>query len=559
MATRQDMWDALDGEFDVVVIGGGINGAGIARDAALRGLKVAMLEMRDLAYGTSSRSSKLVHGGLRYLENYEFALVFESVSERRLLLDVAPHLVTPLGFLFPVYKHSRRGPFIMRVGMWVYEALALFRSPKKPGYFAPKALTRVEPSLGQGELLGAPRYYDCATDDARLTLESALDAAACGAVVATHVAATAMVHGEDGRVCGVEVRDQRTGAVRRIGAGVVVNATGPWTDRTLSLGTTNPGAKSLLRPTKGVHIVVPAAKLPLEHAIVIFHPEDGRVLFALPWGTETYVGTTDTDFSGDPSGLRATAEDVRYLVAACGAYFPDHPVQDTDVISTWAGLRPLMRPVDAGDDVDESAVSREHQIVTGKDGVVTIAGGKLTTFRRMAAECVDVAVAALKKRGKAPTGLAGADTKTRKLPGAAGWPRGGRAALVEQLIVQAAQTGLSRATLELLAATYGTRASAVVARVEEDAALGVLLDPARPEIVAQVDHAVQVELAASVDDVLVRRTQVFFRAHDQGLAAAEVTADRMATLLGWTPEERAVHLEQYRAEVALSRAWRDEP
>ena len=225
MPTRQEMWERLGGQVDLLIVGGGINGAGIARDAARRGLKVALVDMRDLAFGTSSRSSKLVHGGLRYLEQMEFSLVFESVSERRILMDIAPHLVNPLGFLFPVYKDSRRSLWQVNAGMWLYDGLSLFRSPKLHRKLSAKEIKKEEPALRTAKLAGAPLYYDCSTDDARLTLESALDAAQCGAIVSTYTKMESFLYDESGRICGARVVDTLNGREKEIRAHVVINAT----------------------------------------------------------------------------------------------------------------------------------------------------------------------------------------------------------------------------------------------------------------------------------------------------------------------------------------------
>ena len=245
---RAKMRESLQEHFDVVIIGGGITGAGAARDAAMRGLKVALLEMKDLAYGTSSRSSKLVHGGLRYLEQAEFSMVFESVSERKTLMDIAPHLVNPCGFLFPVYKSSRRGVFAVNLGMWLYDGLSLFRSPKIHRNLSRKEVAELEPMLNQQDLRGAPLYYDCATDDARLTLETALDAAQHGAIIATYTKVTGFFRNPKGRIIGVWVRDELSGEEWEVKASTVINATGPWSDRTRALGSST--EKPRLRPTK---------------------------------------------------------------------------------------------------------------------------------------------------------------------------------------------------------------------------------------------------------------------------------------------------------------------
>ena len=553
MPTRAAMWNQLGGSVDLLVIGGGITGAGIARDAARRGLSTALVEMRDLAFGTSSRSSKLVHGGLRYLEQYEFSLVFEAVSERRILMDIAPHLVNPLGFLVPVYKTSRRGLWMINAGMWLYDGLSLFRSPKLHRTLKPAEVRIEEPALEATDLTGAPLYYDCATDDARLTLENALDAAKAGAAVVTHAKVTGFLKDERARITGVIVEDSVTGELKQVRAGAVVNATGPWTDRTISMSSPQ-GA--LLRPTKGVHIVVERSKLPVQNAVVAMHPKDGRVLFAIPWGDKSYVGTTDTDWTGDPADVWATSEDVDYLLAACAGYFPKHPLGRADVIATWAGLRPLMAPPSNDGTLSESKVSREHSIVVGQDGLVTIAGGKLTTYRRMAAEVVDTALNVLRLGPGVPKDLKGSDTDKHPLPGAIGWPEDDDHGRVAKQVEQAAEGRLDGVVARYLADTYGTRGIDLARRVAKDPTQAERLVPGRPEIAGQVDWAVTEELAGEVSDVMVRRTQLYYRDPDQGLGATALVGRRMAALLGWDAARTTQSIGRYTEEVALSRRWR---
>jgi glycerol-3-phosphate dehydrogenase len=550
------MWDAVPDEVDVVVIGGGITGAGIVRDAARRGLRAVLFEQNDIAYGTSSRSSKLIHGGLRYLESYEFSLVFESVSERRVILDLAPHLVNPLAFLFPVYKGARKSLRMISAGMWLYDGLALFRSPKRHRTLKPHDVAREEPMLRQEGLQGAPLYYDCSTDDARLTLETVIDAVENGAVVVNWARVDALTKNDQGRVSGVVVRNVRDGRLREVKAHTVINATGPWTDEVLAMS--GPRAGKMLRPTKGIHIVVERDRLPVEHAVVLFHPTDKRVLFALPWGERTYVGTTDTDYDGAPGEEYATLDDVDYLIAAANHYFPNNLIDRDDVISTWAGLRPLIQPEAEVGEMAESQVSREHQIHIGEDGLITIAGGKLTTYRKMAKECVDTAVQILKLSGVLPPDIQSAQTFKFPLPGAVGWPEDDDHEKVAEQIGEVCECDLSHATRRHLVDTYGMRALALAELCAKNPKLVEPIVPGRIEIMAQVDYGVREELAASVSDIMIRRTQIFFRDHEQGLQSVEKVADRMASLIGWSAEERAKSIEGYEHEVALSQKWREE-
>ncbi len=556
MPTREEMWETIPEEVDVVVIGGGITGAGIARDAARRGLRVALFEQNDIAYGTSSRSSKLIHGGLRYLESYEFSLVFESVSERRVVMDLAPHLVNPLAFLFPVYQGARKSLRMISAGMWLYDGLALFRSPKRHKTLKPKEVAELEPILKQEALQGAPLYYDCSTDDARLTLETVIDAVRNGAVAVNWARVDALTKSEQGRVSGVVVRSARDGSLKEVKSHTVINATGPWTDEVLAMS--GPRTGKMLRPTKGIHIVVERERLPVEHAVVLFHPTDKRVLFALPWGDRTYVGTTDTDYDGAPGEEAATLADVDYLIEAANHYFPNDHIAREDVISTWAGLRPLIAPEPEVSDIAESQVSREHQIMVGEDGLITIAGGKLTTYRKMAKECVDTAVQIIKLSGNLPEDIHSGQTFKFPLPGAVGWPEDDDHMKVADQIGATCECDLDEKARLHLVDTYGMRALELARLCADDPKLVEPIIPGRVEIMAQVDFGVKEELAASVSDIMIRRTQIFFRDRDQGLGAVDKVADRMAELIGWSDAEKQKSIDDYRAEVALSRKWKEE-
>ncbi|MGH7699845.1 MAG: glycerol-3-phosphate dehydrogenase/oxidase, partial [Gemmatimonadales bacterium] len=369
---------------DLLVIGGGITGAGIARDAALRGIRTALVEKGDWGGGTSSHSSRLIHGGLRYLEQREFRLVAEASRERRILLRIAPHLVRPISFLFPVYRGSRVTAWKLRAGLWLYDLLAAFRNVRSHRWLRPRRVRREEPGLKDKDLVGAALYYDAQADDARLVLATVRSAARAGALAANYAEAIGLAK-PDGQVRGATVRDALAGVTRTVRALVVVNATGPWTDVLRRLD--DPWAEPLLRLTRGAHVAVPRARLGQRHAVTVFSPIDGRVMFVLPWGDLSYIGTTDTDDAGPPDDVRATAEDVVYLLRSANAFFPNARLGPGDVISTWAGLRPLLAPARA---VSASEVSREHRIVESAAGLLTIAGGKLTTHRVMGRDVADV-------------------------------------------------------------------------------------------------------------------------------------------------------------------------
>jgi glycerol-3-phosphate dehydrogenase len=538
--------------YDVVVIGGGITGAGIARDAALRGLKVALFEKGDYASGTSSKSSKLIHGGLRYLEHGEIGLVFESVSERRVQTRVAPHLVRPLPFLIPIYKGAKPGLEMMNVGLWIYDSLALFRAPRLHKTFrGARAARDLEPALRSEGLRGAIEYYDCNTDDARLVLENALDARALGADCHTYTEVLRFERRGDGRITGVVVRDRLTDETRIATARVVVLAAGAWTDEMVARFEI-PIGRPLLRRTKGVHIVVPRERLPLSRAITLSSPVDQRVMFAIPWRERTVLGTTDTDFTGTADEVAADGDDVKYLCDSANGVFPDAGLQPDDVIATWAGLRPLIA---APPNVDESDVSREHDVFSRADGLVIIAGGKLTTYRRMARQAVNETLKLLDQLGE-PFTANRTTTKDRPLPGAEGLTQTdleGVAAIGRQLMTQFA---LDVDTATHLCGVYGARAHLLASRIAADRALGERLDPELPYVWAEVEFAVGHDLARTVEDVLARRVPLLLVSRDQGLGVCERVADRLGAQLGWNDAQRARMLDEYRAEVALSRRWR---
>src|SRR5579884_348283 len=405
--TRAERLAALrDGAFDVLVDGGGITGCGIARDAALRGLAVALVEKDDFASGTSSRSSRLVHGGVRYLEHGHLHLVFESSAERRRLLRLAPHLVRPLRFTWPVYTDARISRWKLGAGLMLYDALALFRNVGRHRRLSARDVLALEPALRADGLLGGASYFDAATNDARLTLANAIAAAEAGAVVLNHAAVTELVR-TDGRVRGAVVREQLGGETITVRASVVVNATGPWSDALRRLDERD--TATTVRGSKGVHIAVGADRLGNRSAVTLLSPSDGRVFFVLPSDHTTIVGTTDTFTSSSPDDVRATEEDVAYLLASANEFFPGAKLARGDVIRAWAGIRPLLPTQGTA----PGSATREHAITTSAHGLVSITGGKLTTYRVMAAQVVDTVAAMLhretKGRSSERTPLAGGD------------------------------------------------------------------------------------------------------------------------------------------------------
>jgi glycerol-3-phosphate dehydrogenase len=495
IAWREDARARLArGPFDLLVIGGGINGAGIARDATLRGLKVALVERDDFASGTSSRSSRLVHGGVRYLEHGYLHLVFESSRERRILLHIAPHLVRPLQFTWPVYRGARIPRWKLAAGLWLYDLLAQFQNAARHRTLSKNDVLATEPRLAHDGLTGGASYYDAATNDARLTLANVTDAARSGAVVLNHAEVTSLVFEAD-RAAGLTVRDRFARRVIEVRARALVNATGPWTDAISRIE--SPSSRPAVLGTKGVHVAVPADRVGNRGAVTLLSPLDGRVMFVLPAGTHTIIGTTDTPTTENPEQVRATRADVRYLLDSVNGFFPEARLTSEDVVCAWAGIRPLIASGNVG---DPAAASREHAIVVGPRGVIAVTGGKLTTYRSMAEEVVDVVQKRLGARSTPSV------TASRRLP-----DRDPRTPEREELRARIAED---------LPYTFA------------DAAYGA-------------DH----EFACTIADVLMRRTHLAFETRDHGLSVSPAVAEVLAPRLGWDRAGVGHALADYRAEV----------
>jgi len=548
-ADQGHAWERLpEGGFDLLVIGGGVTGAGIARDAALRGLSTVLVEKGDFGGGTSGASSRLVHGGLRYLETGDIRLVFEASAERRRLLGQAPHLVQPLPFLFPVFRGGDVGFRKLQAGMWLYDTLSLFRNIQRHRMLRRGSVLGMEPNLRREGLRGAARYYDAAVDDARLALATARGAAEAGASLFSRTRVTGFALGDAG-IAAVEVA-RESQAPRTLYARAVVNATGPWLDRIREMA--DPGVAPRLRPTKGVHVVVDRQRVGNHHAIIFTSPVDGRVMFVLPWGDFTYIGTTDTDFGGDPGTARANQSDVDYLIASANGIYPEASLTVGDVVSTWAGVRPLLAPAEAlkDGDVSESGTSREHIVWRDRSGLYNIGGGKLTTYRVMAKDAVDAVVRdlpeELRRRLDPPA------TADAPLPG--GYARGW-AALRDTVVREAGALDITESSAEILARSYGSRAATVLDMVRADPALATRITPERPFVRAQIVYAVRHEAARTLEDVLRRRTHIFYELRDGGIAVAESVAREMASVMrpAWNEHDIDREVAQYRRRVAETR------
>ncbi|MCB9733784.1 MAG: glycerol-3-phosphate dehydrogenase/oxidase [Deltaproteobacteria bacterium] len=514
---------------DVVVVGGGITGAGIARDAALRGLRVLVVDKGDWASGTSSKSAKLVHGGLRYLERFQLGLVFESTRERWRLQRDNPNLVWPLDFLMPVYAGDKHGLLKLDLGLWLYDLLALFRGHARHRRVKPAAAEARAPGLSGAGLEGALVFRDCGTNDARLVLANVLDAARHGALCASHTRLERLEYAGDGadrRVTAAIVRDLLHDRELVVPTRHVCHAMGHWSDD----AATPARDGRLMRPTKGVHVVVPRARLPVTCALAVTSPVDQRANFIVPAGDTTYIGTTDTDYDGDPDDVRADDADIAYLFATVARYFPDARLTRADITSTWAGLRPLLRD----DAASAYRTSREHEVFVDPRGLTTIAGGKLTTYRAMAEEATDAVARDLRRFEIRATRCS---TANRPLdPGLPAAPDG-------------AASPLARA----LWALHGSAMTWVEARLRTHPEEAERLDDAPLTVLAQVSLAVLREQAYRLEDVLVRRTLLYLQGRDQGLAAAPRVARHMARLLDRDDAWVAAEVAAYEALCAASR------
>ena len=527
---------------DAVVIGGGMAGAGVARDLALRGASVALFEKGDFASGTSSKSSKLIHGGLRYLELGDFKLVRESLREKKTLERLAPHLVRPLPFLVPIYRGAPRGLITVRIGMWLYDLLTPGKTTERYRVLRPVDALTMEPSVRAEDLRGAGYYFDdLLLYPERLCLENVLSAARHGARAFNYCEVEEFVHGRRG-IEGVKVRDLLSGQVQLVRAATIVNCAGPWVDRVRAMAKVADRSPRVVRTTKGIHCLLPR----MTDRAVYLSARDERMIFVIPWREFSLVGTTDTDFEGDPDRLWATREEVTYLLEEVAKVLPDKRATFDNVSYTYAGVRPLSFEPGAS----ASKVSRDHKVIPeGPDGrFFSVTGTKLTCFRSLA-EDVGNRVMRVLGRTQAPRTarltLDGADEEVGKI----------EARVWMDVSEEMAATGLSRGTLRTLVETYG-RAYPRVLELGRKLPDGFeRLCPSNPEIVAQLHHALREELAVSLQDVLLRRTGIG-QSRCQGLDCAESIAARMAELGGWSRRRLDAELEAYSQHVERSRRFR---
>ncbi|MGB9184123.1 MAG: glycerol-3-phosphate dehydrogenase/oxidase [Solirubrobacteraceae bacterium] len=518
--------------FDVVVVGGGATGTGAALDAATRGLSVALVEARDFAAGTSSRSSKLIHGGLRYLEQMEFHLVREALRERSLLLNViSPHLVRPVSFLYPL-THRGWERMYVGAGMLLYDELGGHEGMRRHRHLTKRGALRLAPALRSDALIGALQYDDCQVDDARHTLAVARTAARLGAAVANSASVIGFLQ-EAGRVTGVRVRDHVSGEDFDVQSRVVINATGVWTDDLQHL--VGERGKFHVTASKGVHLVVPRDRLQLDTGLIL--RTEKSVLFVIPWGRHWLIGTTDTEWKLDKAHPAASRSDIDYLLEHLNRVL-ELPLSYDDVQGVYAGLRPLL----AGESENTSRLSREHAVAVPVPGLVAVAGGKYTTYRVMAKDAVDAAA-----RGMDQT-VAQSATHVTSLVGADGYQ-----AMWNTRHTLAAQSGLHVARIEHLLHRHGTRTPELLAMVADRPELAKPLPGADDYLAVEALYAAAYEGALHVDDVLARRTRISIESWDRGEAAAEPVARLMAEVLHWSDETAQREVAIYHARVAAER------
>lgn len=499
--------------FDTLVIGGGINGAGVARDLALRGLSVLLVEKGDYASGTSSTSTKLIHGGLRYLENFDFRLVFEACRERLVLQKIAPHLVQPLPFLIPVYREDPRPLWMIRAGLTLYDLLAMFRNPGRHKILKSDRARSIAPVLQPAGLTGVARYWDCRMDDARLCVENVISAREAGAVVENYLEVVSLQH-DAGQVCGAELRDLESEQTVTVQARSVVNTTGPWLDRIRALDGEH---RSLLRTTRGTHILVPRIGN-CDEALYLTAGSDERLFFVIPWGELSLIGTTDIDFDDEADRVKPTEEDIDYLLRESHRHLKGTTLGRDDVVAAFAGLRPLI----AADSESASKVSREHYIEISASGLISLGGGKYTTYRAVAEEISDLVVARLAKQ--APK----CQTAKQPLPGGEG--AGRRFGHKQQWKLLRQVTGLSDEQQQRLLALYGTRTTELIEMIEQRPELAEPVCKGSELLRVQVEYGVRYEMARTPEDLLRRRTPLAL-AEGQGSRELAPVSEQMGKLL----------------------------
>lgn len=524
-------------DLDVIIIGGGITGAGIALDAVTRGMRVALFEMQDFSAGTSSRSTKLIHGGLRYLKQFEIGIVAETGKERAIVYENGPHVTTPEWMMLPFYKGGTFGPFLTNIGLRMYDFLAGVKKSERRRMLSPEEALKREPLLNAENLKGAGFYVEYKTDDARLTIEVLKKAVDEGALALNYMEVNKLIY-ENNRVVGVEVEDRIDGSIHSYYAKKIINATGPWVDTIRELDDSKKGKH--LRLTKGVHLVFDSKRFPLQQAIY-FDTPDGRMIFAIPRDGKTYVGTTDTDYSGDIANPKVTKEDRDYILRAIDYMFPQVAIRPKDVESSWAGLRPLIWEEGKA----PSEISRKDEIFVSDSGLVSIAGGKLTGYRKMAESIVDLVAEQLSEE----EGVSFPKTKTKDLRisggdvgGSAGFPR-----FIEEKVEVGRKLGLDKDVARQLVQRYGSNVDVIFEMYEEESRNAE--GEGNPVVRALLRYAMEYESAYKPTDFFIRRTGTLLFDIDWVHEHKDEAMTYMCEAFQWSEGQKAEYAEELEREL----------
>jgi glycerol-3-phosphate dehydrogenase len=533
--TRQENFEKIkENQFDLLIVGGGINGAGVAREAALRGMKVALIEEKDFASGTSSKSSKLIHGGIRYLENLEFKLVFEALSERQKLFSMAPNLVHPLRFTLPLYKGGRFGMLELGMGMFLYDALSLFEAPEGFERLSPDEVGNEFPSIKQKDLLGAYTYSDAYMDDDRLVIETLRSANDLGAIILNYVSAQQPIYDKNGKIMGFICEDKIQKNTHQIFAKHIISTVGPWTDIFGKLVDKN--WQLCMRPTKGVHLTFDKKRIPLKNAVVMAAEE--RIVFAIPRHEMVIIGTTDTDFKDDPGHVQTNIEDVNYLINVTNNYFPGLDIKINDIISSYSGVRPLVKD----DSETEGKTSREHQIFTKDYGVTFVTGGKYTTYRLIAQQAIEEVL------------------KYFSIEDRVQFKRQNSAIPLNPIVTYESQSQREVWTLEIKNLTgwsglecekffdrHGMESFSILSKYKDTRSMMAL------EALQAVDNTMCLNLI----DFYFRRTPLFLSYRNHGLEHVNTIAEQFSNLFGWGAKEKDEQIAELKKCISRELSWLD--
>ncbi|MCA9815133.1 MAG: glycerol-3-phosphate dehydrogenase/oxidase [Candidatus Obscuribacterales bacterium] len=545
---------ARDKKFDLIILGGGIVGAGVAQDAATRGLSVLLLEMEDFSSGTSSKTTKLIHGGLRYLEQFQFRLTRELCHERSLLEHLAPHLVKDFSFVMPVKEENKWFSYKARAGLTLYDILAgQLTSVRRHEKLSNQEVLEAAPSLNPSRLAGGLRFHDCISDDSRMVIEVIKSAEAAGATIINYMEATDFVRTDDGeRITAVIARDRYSGTDIKFGCHACVNATGVWSDKLASK--MNPEWKSRIVPAKGVHIMVPLAAF--ETNTALFLPtKDNRYVFVVPWQRALMIGTTDTNYTGPFEDSLPEPEEVDYLLSVVNEYAGSSKLSRADVIAAWAGLRPLVGPADKdmADNSGEatSTLSREHYLFEGPENVVGLIGGKLTNYRILATHVVDKILEKLPREERIKAG----PSRTHEVM-LGGWEdKNGFLTKSAEISAKGRALGVDPAALDHLSSSYGADALKILALIETDPFLGKRITPDYPPILAEVVFVVKNEMALSLEDILFRRIRLGLVNQEQCQLAAAKVARLVQGVSGWDDQRTQMEINALMTTLDKHMVW----